>query len=328
MKSLDPALDGSRQGMEDPPATAAAARFSTQSTVAPSTSLSAHELIKEKQAGDLPAPPEDALASRDGQSPAEDEKEHDFREKGLATHEAEKAQDPYNSTVPEQHKSEEETVGEGEDESKYLSGAPLLVLVISLCLVTFLIGLDQMVIATAIPKITTEFHSLSQVGWYGSAYLLTTTSLQPNFGKVYTYFNVKYTFIAAMVIFERMSHRFGTSCATCLRIDRYLAVGSVCCAVAQGSVTLIVGRAIAGSGAAGLFSGGSRSTPSSTLGRNMLRSHTDRRNSDNCRVLGASAEACNLHCRPIQHVWPIVNRRSNLRRCLYRQINLAVVLLG
>jgi hypothetical protein len=54
----------------------------------------------------------------------------------------------------------------------------------------------------AIPKIVHQFQSLPDVGWYGSAYLLTTTSLQPSFGKIYTYFNVKYTFIAALTIFE------------------------------------------------------------------------------------------------------------------------------
>lgn len=79
------------------------------------------------------------------------------------------------------------------------------------------------------------FDSLDDVGWYGSSYLLTTTSLQPSFGKVYSYFNVKWCYIVAIAVFE---------------------LGSIVCAVAQDSVTLIVGRAIAGAGAAGLFSGG------------------------------------------------------------------------
>jgi hypothetical protein len=29
-------------------------------------------------------------------------------------------------------------------------------------------GLDNSIIATAIPKITDQFHSLEDVGWYGS----------------------------------------------------------------------------------------------------------------------------------------------------------------
>lgn len=125
---------------------------------------------------------------------------------------------------------------EGEDDAEHhVHGIARVLLVFGLCITVFLIGLDQMIIATAIPKITTLFHSLDDVGWYGSAYLLCTTSLQPSFGKIYTYFDVKWTFVVALAIFE---------------------VGSVICAAAQNSSMLIVGRAIAGSGGAGLFSGG------------------------------------------------------------------------
>jgi fucose permease len=122
-----------------------------------------------------------------------------------------------------------------DDESKYITGAPLYLLTFGLVLSTFVVALDNTIIATAIPRITTVFNSLDDVGWYGSSYLLTTTSLQPSFGKVYTYFNVKWTYIAALVIFE---------------------VGSVLCGAAVNSEMLIVGRAVAGCGAAALFSGG------------------------------------------------------------------------
>lgn len=116
-----------------------------------------------------------------------------------------------------------------------------------------LIGIDNTIIATAIPKITSVFDSLDDVGWYGkditsktasclknsdiltgSSYLLTTTALQPSFGRIYTYFNVKYVYLFALVLFE---------------------LGSVICAAAKNSVMLIVGRAVAGAGASALFSG-------------------------------------------------------------------------
>ncbi|EMD91252.1 hypothetical protein COCC4DRAFT_155316 [Bipolaris maydis ATCC 48331] len=124
---------------------------------------------------------------------------------------------------------------EVEDESKYLTGFKLAILSIGLCLTTFVIALDNTIIATAIPKITTVFNSLEDVGWYGSSYLLTTTSLQPSFGKIYTYFDVKYTYLGALVIFE---------------------VGSIICAAATSSPMFIIGRAVAGAGAAALYSGG------------------------------------------------------------------------
>jgi hypothetical protein len=124
---------------------------------------------------------------------------------------------------------------EVEDESTYLSGLPLILLSVGLCLAVFVQALDNAILATAIPKITSDFNSLNDVGWYGSSYLLTTTALQPSFGRIYTYFDVKWTFLVAILIFE---------------------IGSILCAAANGSVMLIVGRAIAGVGASALFSGG------------------------------------------------------------------------
>lgn len=64
---------------------------------------------------------------------------------------------------------------------------------------------------------------------------MTTTALQPSFGKVYTYFDVKWTYLSSLVVFE---------------------VGSIICAAATSSAMLIIGRAVAGVGAAALFSGG------------------------------------------------------------------------
>jgi MFS family permease len=66
------------------------------------------------------------------------------------------------------------------------------------------------------------------------AYLLTTASFQLLFGKLYSYLNLKWVYISAVAIFE---------------------LGSLICGVAPNSTALIVGRAIAGIGGAGLFSG-------------------------------------------------------------------------
>jgi len=103
------------------------------------------------------------------------------------------------NATDEKKKAEDEP----EDESKYLTGMKLALLTLGLALSTFVIALDNTIIATAIPRITTVFDSLNDVGWYGSSYLLTTTSLQPSFGKVYAYFDVKWTFLGALIVFER-----------------------------------------------------------------------------------------------------------------------------
>ncbi|KAL3459735.1 MFS general substrate transporter [Aspergillus heterothallicus] len=115
-----------------------------------------------------------------------------------------------------------------------LTGLRLGAVFTVLCLAVFLVALDNTIIATAIPRITDEFQALEDVGWYGSSYLLTTCMFQLVFGKLYGYFPIKIVFLAALVIFE---------------------IGSALCGAAPTSVALIVGRAVAGLGASGIFQG-------------------------------------------------------------------------
>ncbi|KAK3937861.1 major facilitator superfamily domain-containing protein [Diplogelasinospora grovesii] len=116
----------------------------------------------------------------------------------------------------------------------YPTGPPLLLIITSLCLSVFLVALDQTIIAPALGAITSEFRSVRDIGWYGAAYLLTTTALQPTYGSLYRLFSVKCIYLSAVFIFE---------------------VGSLVCALAPSSTAFIVGRAVAGIGTAGLFSG-------------------------------------------------------------------------
>ena len=110
----------------------------------------------------------------------------------------------------------------------------LVSIVVALALSIFLVSLDMTIVATAIPEITSEFNSLPDVGWYGSAFFLTIAAFQSTWGKIYRYFPLKISFLLSIFIFE---------------------LGSLVCAVAKNSVTLIVGRAIAGVGGAGVASG-------------------------------------------------------------------------
>ncbi|KAF4912144.1 Efflux pump aflT [Colletotrichum viniferum] len=121
-----------------------------------------------------------------------------------------------------------------EDEVEYPHGLKLILIIIALCLAVFLVALDQTIIAPALGAITSEYGSVKDIGWYGSAYLLTTTALQPMYGTVYKLFSVKYIYIAAIAVFE---------------------IGSLVCALAPNSTAFIIGRAVAGIGTAGLFSG-------------------------------------------------------------------------
>jgi hypothetical protein len=49
----------------------------------------------------------------------------------------------------------------------YSTGIVLAAIILALCLAVFLVALDQTIIATAIPRITDEFHSVKDIGWYG-----------------------------------------------------------------------------------------------------------------------------------------------------------------
>lgn len=118
----------------------------------------------------------------------------------------------------------------------------------------FLVALDRTIVSTvrmneessgrqpcvlingnqAIPEITNEFNSLGDYGWYGSAYMLSCCALQLLFGKLFTFFSVRYTLFLSVLTFE---------------------VASAICGVAPSSTTLVIGRAIAGIGAAGIFAG-------------------------------------------------------------------------
>ncbi|KAI1440596.1 putative efflux pump antibiotic resistance protein [Annulohypoxylon stygium] len=120
------------------------------------------------------------------------------------------------------------------DHDTYPSNQKRVVIMAALYLASFLVTLDQNIISTAIPRITDEFHSLDDVGWYGTAYLLIMCSFQLVMGKVYKFYPAKPLFLACCFVFE---------------------IGSAVCGSAPSSTAFIVGRAIQGLGSSGLFSG-------------------------------------------------------------------------
>ncbi|KAI1294502.1 MFS toxin efflux pump [Xylaria venustula] len=121
-----------------------------------------------------------------------------------------------------------------EDDPDYLRPWELVPVFFAMSLAIFILGLDNTIVGTATPTITNEFHSLTDFGWYGSAYRLSTCSSQFLFSKIYEQWRVKWVLIAAVVVLE---------------------IGSVVCAIATNSPTFIIGRAIAGSGSAGILIG-------------------------------------------------------------------------
>ncbi|KAH8203347.1 hypothetical protein TruAng_002442 [Truncatella angustata] len=104
----------------------------------------------------------------------------------------------------------------------------------ALMIALLLVALDTNILAVVIPRITTDFGSLDDVAWYGSAYSITKMALQPTFGRLYYTMSLKITFCVCVVFFL---------------------AGSIICALAPNSPALIVGRAVQGCGCAGIHAG-------------------------------------------------------------------------
>ena len=116
----------------------------------------------------------------------------------------------------------------------YPSLAKTVLIMISLYVSIFLVALDRTILGPAIPSITNQFNSLKHVGWYASSYLLTSCGFILLYGRIYTFFPTKPVFLSGIFLFE---------------------IGSAICGAAQSSIMLIVGRAIAGLGSSGVFTG-------------------------------------------------------------------------
>lgn len=94
--------------------------------------------------------------------------------------------------------------------------------------------LDGTIVVAAVPRITDDFNSLDDIGWYGAAYQLGSAVFQPLTGKIYMKFKPQWTFLSFFFVFE---------------------IGSLICGVANSSAMLIVGRVIAGLGTSGILNG-------------------------------------------------------------------------
>ncbi|KAB8243580.1 major facilitator superfamily domain-containing protein [Aspergillus flavus] len=120
-------------------------------------------------------------------------------------------------------------------DTTYLRGIKLYSILSGVMIATFLISLDVSIIATAIPSITSQFHSTTDIGWYGAVYPLTMCSLQPLSGKLITIFSLRWSYLSFFLVFL---------------------LGSLLCGVATSSSMFIIGRAVAGAGGAGVVSSG------------------------------------------------------------------------
>lgn len=140
------------------------------------------------------------------------------------------------ATLGESHElaSADDNVSMQSQQHQYPTGIKLIFILVNIAAVLVLACIDMNIIATALPSITDHFHTVADVGWYSSAFRLCVCAFQFVFGKAYALFSVKYVFLLANVI---------------------SIAGSVLCGTAATSTMLVIGRAVAGLGSAGLFAG-------------------------------------------------------------------------
>lgn len=105
---------------------------------------------------------------------------------------------------------------------------------LGLMLALLLAALDQMIVATALPKIVGELHGLEKMSWAITAYLLTSTVGLPVYGKLGDLLGRKSVFQFAIGVFV---------------------IGSALSGRAQSMDQLIAFRAVQGIGAGGLMIG-------------------------------------------------------------------------
>lgn len=123
-------------------------------------------------------------------------------------------------------------IAEGAPSEDLLRGGQLRIAMVALMFTLFLAALDQTVVATALPRITSELGGLNQLAWVVTAYLLAATASTPIWGKISDLYGRKPMLQIAIVVFL---------------------VGSVAAGAAQSMMWLILTRGIQGLGGGGLM---------------------------------------------------------------------------
>jgi len=119
------------------------------------------------------------------------------------------------------------------DSHGYLSHKQILVVMGGLMTGMFLAALDQSIVGTALPRITSELGGLDKLSWVVTAYLLTATASTPLWGKISDLYGRRLLFQIAIVTFV---------------------AGSLLAGFSQNIEQLIAFRAVQGLGGGGLMS--------------------------------------------------------------------------
>ncbi|GAA5828326.1 hypothetical protein JCM11251_006199 [Rhodosporidiobolus azoricus] len=119
-----------------------------------------------------------------------------------------------------------------QDQTSYMPVRQILVVFASMQLTVFMAFLEQTIVSTALPNISAAFNAGRSSSFVAAAYLLTSSAIQPVWGRLSDVFGRKITLLACVVFF---------------------AIGSLACALAQTMLQLIIFRGLQGVGGGGLL---------------------------------------------------------------------------
>jgi MFS family permease len=134
----------------------------------------------------------------------------------------------------EQAPADSSSESELEHKERTIRGFPWFVICISLYITCFLYGLDTTIAADIQGPVIQAFGQVEQLAWIGAGFPLGSVCVILLLGTLFNTFNMKWVYIATVILFE---------------------IGSALCGGAPNMTALIVGRVIAGAGGSGIYLG-------------------------------------------------------------------------
>lgn len=141
--------------------------------------------------------------------------------------------DPTYHSIEQSSDSTDEENSGGDDEDGEISKTKKNIILGSMFIGVFLASLDGTVVVTLISHIASEFNALPKISWIATAYLLSSATFQPLYGKLSDIFGRR-----ALLLFCNLT----------------FTLGCLICSIASNVEILILGRFISGVGGGGLTS--------------------------------------------------------------------------
>lgn len=121
-----------------------------------------------------------------------------------------------------------------EPSSRSVHGWRWALVLASIYISAFTYGLDTTIAADVQSAVVETFHSVEDLSWLGTGFMMGSVATILPIGRAFELFDLKYNFIAGVVLFE---------------------IGSAICGAAPNMDALIVGRVLAGIGGSGVYVG-------------------------------------------------------------------------